>query len=547
MEWKPPSGDNRNLRYRINCWKKDVEPLTASQHVTEHDWTSYLLEDLQPETTYCVSIVTSSIYEWTDSKPNKTIEFTTGKSIRVVERIVGQSKKINVENGLNLYQVPLTKLPGRCTTAERFGFESNGEIDKLMGDLHFTILLVGSSGSGKESLINNFINYVFNVELTDPFRFQLMDSSQDENGVRVYDIHHSKGFRVNYSLTIIDTPNFHEEDPAKNKEITETIEEFLEDENGIQQVNLVGLVLDSSASYLEPINLYINCFLISLFGEDIKTNVNFLFTSAEKEDPWFWNDVVEAELVKQNQNCHKFDSSFNSCYVKNFEKLFCSLPKSVKSIVFYKQISNEKKRLEVTAAQLRDRISTTNRKLKGLKKTKERLGNNSPAVEFQLDVNVAKKVALPFGKFVTNCTECKMTCHPDCGLTSGAFDCDVMDHLMEENIRTCRVCPKKCLWSVHASESFKWINEEENQTVSLNLLKRNYETTKDLTWQEFAEQLEADLEFTKREMVESIETLLMFAKRVKAIFAKQLDRKFGYRSAALLSFTSQAFSRHSST
>ena len=100
----------------------------------------------------------------------------------------------------------MNKVAGRCKTAERFAFESNGEIDKSMGDLHFTILLVGSSGCGKESLINNFINYIFNVDLSDPFRFQLIDPSREENGVRVYDIHHSKGFRVNYSLTIIDTP-----------------------------------------------------------------------------------------------------------------------------------------------------------------------------------------------------------------------------------------------------------------------------------------------------------------------------------------------------
>ena len=343
MEWKPPSGDHRSLRYRINCWKKDGEPLATDQRpITEYDWTSYRLEDLQPETTYCVNIVTSSNSEWTDSNPSQTIEFTTGKKIRIAERIVGRTEKISMQNGLELYQIPLTKVTGRCKTAERFVFESNGEIGKSMGDLHYTILLMGSYGSGKESLINNFINYVFNVDLTDPFRFQLIDPSREKNGVRVYDIHHSKGFRVNYSLTIIDTPNFYEQNPKKNKEIAKTIEQFLEDKNGIQKVNLVGLVLDSSASYLEPINLNIFCLLISLFGEDIKTNINLLFTSAENEDEWLWEDLVEAELVKDNANYHKFDSSLVSCYVKNFENFFSSLPKSAKSTVFSKRIADEK-------------------------------------------------------------------------------------------------------------------------------------------------------------------------------------------------------------
>ena len=518
LKWKPPSRDHRRLCYRINCWKTEGESFSACEHVTE--WTRCCLGNLDPETTYSVNIVTSSNSEWTDSPPSKTIQFKTGKNIRIVERIVGRTEKISVENGLKLYQVPLTKMAGRCKTAKRFGLKANGEIGKSMGNLHFTILLVGSSGCGKESLINNFINYIFNVDLSDPFRFQLIDPSREENGVRVYDIHHSKGFRVNYSLTIIDTPNFYEEDPAKNKEISKTIEQFLKDKNGIKKVNLVGLVLDSSASYLEPINLYIYCFLISLFGEDIKTNVNFLSASAENENEWLWEELAEAELVKQGQNCHKFDSWLNSCYGKNFENFFCSLPQNAKSIVFSKRMADEKKRLEETVKILLDRFRMGVFNLKRLKKTKKFIAGNSMGVKFQFDVNVVQKVALPFGELVTNCTECKMTCHPNCGLTDNLFDCDVMDHSMEENIRTCRVCPKKCLWNAHAIESFVWDIEEERQTVSLNTMKRKYETDwgmNNLTTQDFEEQLALDLEATKQEIVELIQTVLIFVEQVNAI------------------------------
>ena len=332
-----------------------------------------------------------------------------------------------------------------------------------------------------------------------------------------------------YQPHILTTPNFYEEDPKKNKEISKTIEQFLKDKNGIKKVNLVGLVLDSSASYLEPINLYIYCFLISLFGEDIKTNVNFLSASAENENEWLWEELAEAELVKQGQNCHKFDSWLNSCYGKNFENFFCSLPQNAKSIVFSKRMADEKKRLEETVKILLDRFRMGVSKLKRLKKTKKFLAGNSMGVEFQFDVNVVKKVALPFGELVTNCTECKMTCHPNCGLTDNLFDCDVMDHSMEENIRTCRVCPKKCLWNAHAIESFKWINVKEIQTVLLNLLKKNYDTTRDLTWQEFANNLKADLDEAKWNVVDLFETVLEFVIKVSAI-AKQQDPTWSLQS-----------------
>ena len=537
MEWKPPSKEHcthRSLRYRISCWEKENEPLATDEHVTEYDGTSYRLEDLQPETTYCVNIVSSSTKELC-SNHSETIEFTTGKEIRTAERIVERTEMISVEIGLNLYQIPITKLTWHCKMAERFAYETNGDICKFMGNLHFTILLVGSSGCGKESLINNFINYVFNVDLTDPFRFQLIDPSREENvyeNVRVYDIHHSKGFRTNYSLTIIDTPNFHEEDPENNKKIAKTIEEFFKDKNGIQKVNLVGLVLNSSVSHFEPINLYIFCLLISLFGEDIKTNINFLLTSAEDEDEWLWNDVVEAELVQQNQTCHKFDSSPNFCYVRNFENFFYALPESAESTVVFKPMTDEKNRLEVAVDQLTNRIKLAVPKLKGLMKTKKKLVDHwaemeaNLDVEYEIEINVGYKVDLPFGQVVvTNCTECKRTClTPDCGLTDGLFECGAIDHLIEENVRTCRVCPNKCLWNLHANESFKWINQEENQTVSLNAVKRKYETDlmlRNLTSQEFAERLGADVEAAKREIVELIQTVLDLATQVNTIAKQQ--------------------------
>ena len=558
MEWKPPSKEHcthRSLRYRISCWEKENEPLATDEHVTEYDGTSYRLEDLQPETTYCVNIVSSSTKELC-SNHSETIEFTTGKEIRTAERIVERTEMISVEIGLNLYQIPITKLTWHCKMAERFAYETNGDICKFMGNLHFTILLVGSSGCGKESLINNFINYVFNVDLTDPFRFQLIDPSREENvyeNVRVYDIHHSKGFRTNYSLTIIDTPNFHEEDPENNKKIAKTIEEFFKDKNGIQKVNLVGLVLNSSVSHFEPINLYIFCLLISLFGEDIKTNINFLLTSAEDEDEWLWNDVVEAELVQQNQTCHKFDSSPNFCYVRNFENFFYALPESAESTLVFKPMTDEKNRLEVAVDQLTNRIKLAVPKLKGLMKTKKKLVDHwaemeaNLDVEYEIEINVGYKVDLPFGQVVvTNCTECKRTClTPDCGLTDGLFECGAIDHLIEENVRTCRVCPNKCLWNVHAMETFKWIHEEERQFVSLKSMKKKYETefgTEDLTTEEFADQLEEDLEDTKQEMVEWIEMVLNHVQQVNVI-AKKLKLNSPQQCSDVLSYLFGVFNR----
>ncbi len=76
--------------------------------------------------------------------------------------------------------------------------------------------------SGKTSLINSFINYIFYVNLEDPFRFQLIDESQAESRISVYNL------RATWrSLKIIRTPSYVENDAnTKNQGITEMIRNF---------------------------------------------------------------------------------------------------------------------------------------------------------------------------------------------------------------------------------------------------------------------------------------------------------------------------------
>ena len=83
------------------------------------------------------------------------------------ETLVGRSQKIRNENGLDIFAVPLTTLEELSETTKHFVF---GEpLIKRNGHKHRTILLIGSSGSGKTSFINAMINCIFNVQWWDPF------------------------------------------------------------------------------------------------------------------------------------------------------------------------------------------------------------------------------------------------------------------------------------------------------------------------------------------------------------------------------------------
>ena len=406
--------------------------------------------------------------DWSNNSfSSETVAFTTlARDLRFAEKLVDRSKKI----GLDLFAVPLTKLDGRLKTAERFVF---GEQDVNKNHPHRTILLVGTSG---KTMINSMVNYIFDVSPEDTVRFQLIDPSQEEIGIQVYDIHHAKGLRIDYSLTVIVAPNFYEEHAKKNKKFAKWIRAFFDDENGIHKLDFVGLVMDSSEPDLMSVHFYIYSLLISIFGKDIKEKINFLLDCANEEEPALLKAIAQ-DLPLQPPH-HKFNSldiyskkpeDVSNC-LEYFQKFLNYLAATTSKIVtFPKQMLGEMKRLEAVVYGLQDRAKLEVGLLKEIRKVRELSEFHVGNVELEVERNSLRRVSLAFGEYVTNCTECKMTCHLVCGIKGDKVDCDVMDHSMPQESRTCRVCPGGYLWSVHRSESARWENCPKKKSLSLLL------------------------------------------------------------------------------
>ncbi len=372
---------------------------------------------------------------------------------RFAVTLVKQSQKIGHQNVMDLFAVEPN---GRLTTVERFVFgEPEVKVSgRVMRKQSKTILLIGESSSGKTSLINSLVNYVFNVAWEDPFRFQLIPEQVDDQKSSVYDVHYAKGFRIDYSLTIVDTPSFSsdEADCVKNQEIVEMIRKFINDDDGVQEVDMVCFVMDSSIPHLTPLQLYIYCSLITIFGNKIKENVNFLFNYADNQDPPLLSAIAEAELVTNGQPFHhKFNSllfgsntssgraeDFFWC-IDNFKGFFASLATTTsKSMSVSRQAKVEMRRLEATLYGLRQRVNADMIEFEELRNTKRQLKRywNDENVKFKLHVKLAKKPTLPFGEFVTYCTTCRIPCHLHCASRDGKANCDVMDHTMSEETHT---------------------------------------------------------------------------------------------------------------
>ena len=303
LKWTPPPvGDLCCLSYLVRCWKKGEDPSSNEQKIGLGS-TTFSFNDCEPETTYLLNISTIVEDFSKTGEPSETLEFTTPKKMRFAEKFVNQCQKIGNENNLDLYAVPLTKVNSQLATADRFVFDSKGEGKNNVKPR--TILLIGASDSDKTSLINSFVNCIFDVELEDPFRFQLIDPSREESGkVTIYDIHHNDEFCIADSLKIIDTPNYVDDDPTKNKEITELIRKFFDDKMAVQEVDMICIVLDSSSpDKITGLQIYTYCSLLTIFGNGIKDDVHFIANNQD-DDPDLLTDIGRFGGFHQN-----FDSS----------------------------------------------------------------------------------------------------------------------------------------------------------------------------------------------------------------------------------------------
>jgi len=163
---------------------------------------------------------------------------------RFVDELVARCRFVEESScGMQLYKLPLTRKPlTRLSMTERWVF---GERKKTNVECK-TILLMGATGSGKTTLINSMVNYILGVEFEDPFRFLLIKeegtSSQPNSQahsqtskVTAYEIHHQEGFKIPYSLIIVDTPGYGDTKGIdRDREITDSIQHFFKDKKGIQ-------------------------------------------------------------------------------------------------------------------------------------------------------------------------------------------------------------------------------------------------------------------------------------------------------------------------
>ncbi|KTF92594.1 hypothetical protein cypCar_00026626 [Cyprinus carpio] len=214
----------------------------------------------------------------TTSSENMETDLSNVKGLSVAQ-IIKDNQSRKIEDGSN-ENLPMFKLHLDETWQNSDGFCRRSTFGKTIPKENKTIMMIGATGAGKTTLINSMINYILGVQWEDDFRFVLIDEGKQKSQaesqtskITAYQINHMDGFRVQYSLTIVDTPGFGDtRGISHDQKITAQIQEFFSAHGGIDHIDAVCFVVQASLARLTHTQKYVFDSILSIFGKDIAEN-----------------------------------------------------------------------------------------------------------------------------------------------------------------------------------------------------------------------------------------------------------------------------------
>ncbi|KAA8587658.1 hypothetical protein FQN60_016520, partial [Etheostoma spectabile] len=287
VSWEKPAGlgqDVHILSYIVEFAKTDDEMKEEDLQWNElmAGTEKAIISGLQSETEYVVRVRC----DWGEagrSKESISVNVRTTK-FTLTESLKSTSEKMNSDSP-SVYKLTLTEEDMNIGGCRRFSFGKESTRQNR------TIMLFGVTRSGKSTLINAMINYIVGVEWKDTFRFRLVDEDQSRSQaegqtseVTVYKINHQEGFKINYSLTVVDTPGFGDTGGIeRDEEIIGHLRNLFSAEC-FSEIDAVCFVAPSALQLTLSHNHVFDS-VLSIFGKDVAENIQVLVTFADCQQP----------------------------------------------------------------------------------------------------------------------------------------------------------------------------------------------------------------------------------------------------------------------
>ncbi|XP_064098331.1 uncharacterized protein LOC135209583 [Macrobrachium nipponense] len=191
-----------------------------------------------------------------------------------------------------------------------------------------TIMLLGATGAGKTCLINALVNHILGVKFEDNFRYVLKDETGDSakklaesqtEYVVGYLVFALPGSNCQCNYLIVDTPGFKDSrGQEKDAEVTHQLRTFLHDVDGVDELNLIGFVVNGTTARLQDQFSEIIETFCEMFGENAKGIIRILITFCHMKKPPVLN-VLECSCLRDYKT-YQFDNiALRECNTPNDE------------------------------------------------------------------------------------------------------------------------------------------------------------------------------------------------------------------------------------
>eukprot|EP01084_Bolivina_argentea_P255170 429104_1 len=111
---------------------------------------------------------------------------------------------------------------------DRFGFLNVPQLKEISVEKpNRTIMVIGETGTGKSSFLNSSVNYLFDTQYKNTFRYKLINiaSNSTESDTKDVTIYYLNPPKLPYQLTVVDTPGFGDtQGIERDREITKQIQ-----------------------------------------------------------------------------------------------------------------------------------------------------------------------------------------------------------------------------------------------------------------------------------------------------------------------------------
>ena len=370
------------------------------------------------------------------------------------------------------------------------------------------LLVVGATGAGKSTLINAMVNYIMGVTWEDDFRFKLaiddpnVSTSQSQTKyITSYTFYPMEGSGLTYKFTIIDTPGFGDTEGLKrDKIITKQIKEFfsIPPPDGIEHLDGIGFVTQSSLARLTPTQEYIFSSVLSIFGKDLSKNIFLMVTFADGQKPPVLQALKDAKIPnsgkhfkfnnsalladnKENEDEESFDAMFWKMGFKSIAAFFAEFEKAESVCLdLTKEVLKEREELQTLLEGLNPQITIGLNKIEEMRKEEIVMQQREKEIETNKDFTYTVTIDKPRkvdisgkGVYTTTCLKCNFTCHSSCAF---ADDTDKYQCCAMNSTYYCKVCPGHCFWKEHKNLPYLIEFESVVETRTSDDLRRKYET-----------------------------------------------------------------------